>query len=135
MRAVFDDAGPGTGLAARQVVQEDDGAAMRAALVADLRTACTAHPHDPDLAALVADLRRSSTRFAALWDTGAVGVHTSARKVVLHPSLGPVEVDCDVLTVAGSDLRLVVYSAAAASPAARALELLRVTGPVPLASG
>ena len=44
----------------------------------------------------------------------------------LHPGR-PRHLDCDVLTVPGSDLRLVVYSAVAGSEDASKLELLRVT--------
>jgi hypothetical protein len=41
--------------------------------------------------------------------------------------VGDVELDCDVLTVAGTDLRLVAYTAATGSPAAAALDFLRVS--------
>lgn len=36
--------------------------------------------------------------------------------------------DCDVLTVPGCDIRLVVYTVAAGSPDAEKLDFLRVTG-------
>jgi hypothetical protein len=39
-----------------------------------------------------------------------------------------VTLDCDVLTVAGSDLRIIVYTAAPGSLDARALELLGAIG-------
>ena len=44
------------------------------------------------------------------------------------PEVGRVTLDCDVLSVAGSDLRLVVYTAAAGSPDAEALALLGAIG-------
>ena len=112
----------------RSVLAQDDGAAMQVALVADLRVAAARYPDDGPLRSLVAELHAASPRFAGLWDGGAVGEHRSAVKTVLHPDVGPVTLDCDVLTVSGSDLKLVVYSAAAGSSAAQALELLRVTG-------
>ncbi|WP_431921787.1 hypothetical protein [Micromonospora wenchangensis] len=40
--------------------------------------------------------------------------------------VGDLELDCDVLTVTGSDLRITVYTAAAGSAAAERLEFLRV---------
>ncbi|MFI5064617.1 MAG: transcriptional regulator, partial [Streptosporangiales bacterium] len=55
------------------------------------------------------------------------------RKTVHHPDLGPVTVDCDVLTVAGSDLRVVAYTAAPGSEAAEKLRLLAVLGTQDLA--
>jgi hypothetical protein len=42
--------------------------------------------------------------------------------------VGQLTLDCDVLTVAGTDLRLVVYTAEPGSPDASALELLATIG-------
>lgn len=47
---------------------------------------------------------------------------------VEHPSLGPLTLDCDFLMVPEDDQMVVVYSAAAGTSEASALELLRVTG-------
>jgi len=96
-------------------------------LVADLRAASGRYPADRELAALVARLRRESPEFARRWETGRVAEHRTSRKVVTS-RVGPVEVDCDVLTVPGSDLRIVVYTVTPGSPDAAALDLLRVTG-------
>ncbi|QNP68195.1 helix-turn-helix domain-containing protein [Streptomyces roseirectus] len=122
-RAVF-AAGP-TGLASWPVLQEDDS--LKPALVADLRTALVGYPRDHGLAGLVEELRSTSAEFARLWDEGAVGPHVSARKTVVHPQVGEVVCDCDVLTVPGCDIRLVVYTVAAGSADAEKLEFLRVT--------
>ena len=59
-------------------------------------------------AALVADLRARSDRFTELWDSGVVGQHETTRKTIDHPQVGPVTLDCDILTVAGSDLRIMI---------------------------
>ena len=96
-------------------------------LAADLRAASGRYPADRDLAALVARLRRESPEFARRWETGRIAEHRTSRKVVAS-RVGPVEIDCDVLTVPGSDLRIVVYTAVPGSPDAAALDLLRVTG-------
>ncbi|WP_416971805.1 helix-turn-helix domain-containing protein [Streptomyces sp. 4F14] len=122
-RAVF-ATGPSR-LASWPVVQGDDS--LNPALVADLRTALVDHPHDRALAALVEELRSTSPEFTRLWDGGAVGPHVSARKTVVHPQVGEVTCDCDVLTVPGCDIRLVVYTVAAGSADAEKLEFLRVT--------
>ena len=98
------------------------------ALVADLRTATGRHPAEASLQALVAALRSNSARFAELWDAGVVGEHGEAHKTVEHPQVGAIALDCDVLTVAGSQLRIVTYTAAPGSPDAEALALLGVVG-------
>ncbi|MFE3854179.1 helix-turn-helix domain-containing protein [Streptomyces griseorubiginosus] len=124
VRAVF-TTGP-SGLAAWPVLQEGEG--LGTALVSDLRAALLSYPRDRGLNGLVEELRSTSAEFARLWDEGAVGPHVSARKTIVHPQVGEVLCDCDVLTVPGSDLRLVVYTVAAGSPDAEKLEFLRVTG-------
>jgi transcriptional regulator with XRE-family HTH domain len=102
------------------------GARFRAALVSDLRRALVDHPADPRLRALVDGLLASEPEFAELWARGAVGVHESSRKVMDHPLVGPLELDCDVFTVPGSELAIVAYTAAEGTPAAAALDFLRV---------
>ncbi|MEU6388184.1 helix-turn-helix transcriptional regulator [Streptomyces sp. NPDC046939] len=85
--------------------------ALEAALVGDLRVTAGRYPSDPRLHELVRELRSGSARFAELWDSGAVGRHESARKTVDHPEVGPLTLDCDILTVAGDEIRLMVYTA------------------------
>ncbi|WP_248965094.1 helix-turn-helix transcriptional regulator [Sphaerisporangium perillae] len=102
--------------------------AFEAALVADLRAAAGRYPADQRLRRLVAELRANSTRFAELWDSGAVGRHEAARKTIDHPQAGPLTLDCDVLTVAGSDLRIMIYTAEPGTQDAERLALLTVLG-------
>jgi transcriptional regulator with XRE-family HTH domain len=97
------------------------------ALVADLRQAVTAYPEDQNLRTLVAEVAAASPRFHDLWSSGAAGRHASARKAMHHRLVGELVLDCDVLTVPGSDLRITVYTAAAASRDAQRLEFLRVS--------
>ncbi|MFF4183531.1 helix-turn-helix transcriptional regulator [Streptomyces sp. NPDC001691] len=103
-------------------------AALQSAVVADLRTALRRYPADRRLRRLVADLRAHSDRFAELWDGGAVGHHEASRKTVDHPEVGAVTLDCDLLSVAGSDLRIMIYTAEPGSQDAERLELLAVLG-------
>jgi transcriptional regulator with XRE-family HTH domain len=102
--------------------------AFETALVADLRTAVERYPADRRLHALIKELRERSDRFAELWDSGVVGVHEAARKTVEHPAVGPVTLDCDVLSVAGSDLRIMVYTAEPGTEDAERLALAVVLG-------
>ncbi len=106
----------------------EDERRFEASAVADLRAATARYPADAGLRRLVEDLRDASPRFAALWDQWAVGHHDRDRKTVDHPDLGPVTVDCDVLTAMGSDLRVIAYTAPPGSEAAEKLRLLAVLG-------
>jgi transcriptional regulator with XRE-family HTH domain len=101
---------------------------FEAAMVSDLRSALVAYPDDTRLRALVDDVAARSARFRELWAAHAVGVAGGDTKTVHHPDLGPVVVDCDVLTVPGCDLRIVVYSAPPGTPAAEQFALLDVVG-------
>jgi hypothetical protein len=56
-----------------------------------------------------------------------VGEHQSERKVVRSDIAGDIELDCDVFSVAGTDLRIVAYTAASGSEAAAKLDFLRVS--------
>lgn len=95
-------------------------------LVADLRAVTGSYPADRDLVALVAQCRAGSPRFAHLWAAGLVRPHMSDRKTVQHPVVGDVTLDCDILTVPGADLRIVIYTVPAGGEAAAALDFLRV---------
>ncbi|MFJ8363452.1 helix-turn-helix transcriptional regulator [Streptomyces sp. NPDC093984] len=107
--------------------------AFEAALVADLRAAAARYPADQRLRRLIGDLRTNSDRFAELWDSGTVGRHEAARKIIDHPHIGALTLDCDVLTVAGSDLRIMVYTAEPGTEDAERLALLTVLGTQTLA--
>ncbi|WP_326791840.1 helix-turn-helix transcriptional regulator [Streptomyces sp. NBC_00841] len=107
---------------------------FEAALVADLHTAAGRYAADPRLRQLVAELRARSERFAELWDSGTVGQHEAARKTIDHPQAGPLTLDCDVLTVAGSDLRIMIYTAEPGTEDAERLALLTVLGTQALSS-
>ena len=96
--------------------------------VADLRRAVGTYPDDAGLRQLVDELRQASPRFARLWAERVVNSTGSNSKTIDHPEVGPITLDCDVLTVAGSDLRLVVYTPEPSSPDANRLRLVQVIG-------
>jgi len=104
-------------------------------LVADLRAAVGRYPRDRDLARLVAGLRAESPDFARRWGEARVAEHRSSRKTMTRTAAGPITLDCDVLSVPGGDLRIVVYTAAPGSEDGQRLDLLRVTGTQALAPG
>jgi transcriptional regulator with XRE-family HTH domain len=101
---------------------------MDAELVADLRAALGRYPDDPRLRSLIDDLLAGSERFATLWNHRPVSVRRASHKTIDHPEVGRITLDCDSLHVAGSDLRLIVYTAGPGSPEAGALELLATIG-------
>ena len=96
--------------------------------VADLRRAVGSYPDAAGLRQLVDELRLASPRFATLWAERVVNSTGSNSKTIDHPEVGPITLDCDVLTVAGSDLRLVVYTPEPSSPDADRLRLVQVIG-------
>ncbi|MER5355812.1 helix-turn-helix transcriptional regulator [Kitasatospora sp. NPDC002551] len=96
--------------------------------VAHLRAAHAARPGDAHLGRLVARLLATGEEFAALWARHDVAVRRSGRKTVLHPLVGRLDLDCEMLAAAGQDQLLLVHTAPPGSATAEALELLRVVG-------
>jgi transcriptional regulator with XRE-family HTH domain len=117
-----------TGHPSRLVRTPEEDAESDAEAVADLHDALGRYPEDPDLRALIDDLRAASPRFAELWEQRPVARRPADRKTFDHPEIGRLTLDCDVLSVVGSDLRLVVYTAPAGSRDAEALALLGAIG-------
>ncbi|QAY61742.1 XRE family transcriptional regulator [Microbacterium protaetiae] len=117
----------GSGSRARQSAQEHDDQVAR--LVADLRLTAARYPNDRPLRALVAELREASAAFDELW-AGALdaAAEQSRHKIIDHPLVGAIELDCDILAVAGDDLRVMVYTAEPGSEGADKLELAVVLG-------
>jgi transcriptional regulator with XRE-family HTH domain len=96
-------------------------------LVADLRHASGRYPRDPGLKALVGRLHAESEDFRRRWTQAHVARHRSSTKTAMS-AVGPIAIDCDVVSVPGTDLRIVVYTVAPGSPDASRLALLGVTG-------
>ncbi|WP_407572601.1 helix-turn-helix transcriptional regulator [Deinococcus altitudinis] len=80
------------------------------ALVADLRWASARYPSDARIDELVTRLLHGNPEFATLWRLGVVGQHTEDLKTIDHPLLGAVEVECSVLTVSDTDLKIVALT-------------------------
>ncbi|GIE78411.1 transcriptional regulator [Actinoplanes philippinensis] len=99
-----------------------------AALVGDLRRATGRFPGSRRLLTLIAELTAGSDRFAALWADGTVGAHRSDQKIIDHPEVGPIAVDCDVLTDGDAELKIVIMSAAPDSDDETRLRLAVLTG-------
>jgi transcriptional regulator with XRE-family HTH domain len=95
--------------------------------VADLR-ATAARRRGADVIELVDALLAVSPEFVRLWDEHDVAVRRTETKRIIHPAVGLIEIDCEVLHTPEHDQRLVVYTAAPGSEAEAQLDLLRVIG-------
>lgn len=95
---------------------------------ADLRAAAGRYPADPSLAALVADLLAGSEEFARIWALHEVGTQQSMCQTVLHPTVGRIDVICEVLVIPERDQRVVLYTAEPGSTSDDAIRLLEVVG-------
>ena len=82
---------------ARELFPADDRDRLALATVADLRATLASRPDDARLAGLIRRLRARSEEFAALWDTHHVAVRRADVKRFLHPVVGLLELDCEVL--------------------------------------
>jgi transcriptional regulator with XRE-family HTH domain len=86
--------------------------AVESAVVSDLRRATGRFPNSNRLNDLIRELTTGNERFAELWASGAVGAHQEDRKIVEHPAVGPITVDCDVMTEGDAERKIVVLTAA-----------------------
>jgi transcriptional regulator with XRE-family HTH domain len=98
------------------------------AIVADLRATLARRPDDPRTRELTDRLRAGSPVFAELWGAHDVRIRRRDKKTILHPVVGRLDLDCEVLLSPDHDQRLVIHSAPAGSPSHAALALLRVVG-------
>lgn len=100
---------------------------FEASIVADLKDAVSRYPADARLNRLVRDLRVESEAFARHWVTESAAQHTSEQKVIHHPDVGEIRLDCDVLLAPGEDLRMVTYTAPTGTTDAEKLDRLRIS--------
>lgn len=96
--------------------------------VADLRAVYGRDSDDTEVRELVALLRAESPEFARLWDDHEVAVRRDTHKRIIHPTIGEIELDCQILTAENQTERLVVFTASPGSEDAAKLELLGVVG-------
>ncbi|MDT0157640.1 helix-turn-helix transcriptional regulator [Microbacterium sp. ARD32] len=106
---------------------EDHGRNSRAQ-VAGLRAAYGALGPKSQAGTLVAELSRHSAEFRELWDRHEVAQRFADHKTLLHPEVGAIEVDCQVLFTEDRGQALLVLTAAPRSHDDEKLRLLGVVG-------
>lgn len=79
-------------------------------------------------AQLVRELSKVSPEFTALWSMHEVAQRFEDHKVLIHPEVGAIELDCQALLTEDESQTLLVLTAAPRSDAAEKLALLRVLG-------
>ena len=118
--------GPGS----RAVHTPEQQREFEAGLVADLRLTAARYPHDQRLKQLIREITAQSPRFETLWESSAPTPHQDfgRHKVIDHPDVGHITLDCDTLVVAADDLRIMIYTAEPATEDAERLSLAIVLG-------
>lgn len=114
--------------ATRELFPPEDRERVARAGVAQLRATLGSRPDDARLVRLVSRLRTRSEEFAALWAAHDVAVRRTDVKRFIHPVVGTLELDCEVLLSPEHDQQLVIYTARPGTEAHERLELLRVVG-------
>jgi transcriptional regulator with XRE-family HTH domain len=111
---------------------DEDAVRFARSTVADLRASYARYPDDPEIASLVTELLGLSSLFAEMWESHEVEVRGPMMKRFIHPSLGPLEFECQVLHIADTGQRLIAYCAAPNSPTAQAFVTLAQAQPAHL---
>ncbi len=92
--------------------------------VAALRAACGRAGDDPEARDLIAALLRDSAEFAAVWERHEVTTRPFTRKRFVHPTVGLMTMDCQILTAENQAERLIVLAPYSPEDAAK-LEQIR----------
>jgi transcriptional regulator with XRE-family HTH domain len=114
--------------AERLIYPEDDRPRQSRAQVANLRAAYGTLGPRSAAGELVRALEKASPEFAALWDQHEVAQRYADHKILIHPELGPIELDCQVLFTEDQSQALLVLTAPPHTEGYEKLELLSVLG-------
>ena len=138
--ALFGDKSGYTGLARSEIYRwftepserlrypEDDRDRQSRAQVANLRVAYGSMGPQSRAGEIVRALRKASPDFAELWERHEVAKRFEDHKTLVHPELGPIEVDCQVLFTEDQSQALLVLTAAPHTEDFQKLQLLGVLG-------
>jgi transcriptional regulator with XRE-family HTH domain len=112
----------------RELYPPEDHEQQSRIRVADLRATWSRRRNDADVKGVVDGLLARSDVFRSLWERQDVAARHSDRKRMVHPKIGTLTVDCEILATADDGQRLVILSAAPTSESYNKLQLLGVVG-------
>lgn len=112
----------------RVIYPEHDRDRQSRAQVANLRAAYAAMGPKSRAGELVRVLQKESAEFAEIWDRHEVANRFEDHKVLVHPQLGEIEVDCQALFTEDQSQALLVLTAPPRTEAFDKLQLLGVLG-------
>jgi transcriptional regulator with XRE-family HTH domain len=112
----------------RERIQDEQQARLSAAHVSDLRATYSRRAADTAISQLVDDLAAHSKEFRRLWERHEVAVRSADIKEVRHPSVGLIQLRCQVVCPPQSGLRMRVLLPLDGTNAAEKLQLLQVIG-------
>lgn len=107
---------------------EEDWPRHSLAHVKDLRATHSRRSGDADVSQLVAALLRASPEFRVLWERHEVANHDFDQKRLLHPTVGILHLNCEVLLTPEADTRVLAFFPVEGTDTREKLELLRVIG-------
>ena len=107
---------------------EDDRGRQSRAQVANLRAAHASMGPRSQAGEIVRALQKASEEFAELWERHEVARRFEDHKVLVHPELGPIELDCQVLFTEDQSIALLVLTAPPRTEGYEKLRLLAVVG-------
>ncbi|GLY30490.1 helix-turn-helix transcriptional regulator [Kineosporia sp. NBRC 101731] len=96
----------------------DQHEASGLAYAADLRAGLARREPDARAAALLADLLATSEEFVEAWDRHVVSALHCAAKVIEHPEVGRIDLECSVITSPTSSQRLLLLKPTPGTPSA-----------------
>ena len=114
--------------AERQRYPEHDRDRQSRAQVANLRAAYGSMGPRSRAGELARALQKASPEFAGLWERHEVARRFEDHKILIHPELGPIEVDCQVLFTEDQSQALLVLTAPPRTEGYEKLQLLGVLG-------
>jgi len=112
----------------RLIYPEDDRDRQGRAVVAHLRVAYASMGPRSEAGELVRALQKVSSEFSELWNRHEVAQRYADHKTIVHPELGPIELDCQALLTEDQSQLLLVFTAAPRSEGHEKLQLLAVLG-------
>jgi transcriptional regulator with XRE-family HTH domain len=107
---------------------EHDRGRQSRAVVANLRAAYGSMGPRSEAGELVRALQKVSAQFRELWDRHEVAKRFADHKTLIHPELGPIELDCQALFTEDQSQALLVLTAPPRTEGYEKLQLLAVVG-------